>query len=92
MDILTVVLGLLGTAVGYLIPEGEEFMTNFAFYCLAGAVAYAVTETVRGRLANQVCFLACASGGARLGGCWAEFSCFETRSRKDRLMRLTTLS
>ncbi|CAM9239200.1 unnamed protein product [Ascophyllum nodosum] len=61
VDILTVVLGLLGTAVGYLIPEGEEFMTNFAFYCLAGAVAYAVTETVRGRLANQIPLISAAA-------------------------------
>ena len=54
MDILTVVLGLLGTAAGYVTPEGEQFMTNFAFYCLVGAVAYAVAETARGRMANQV--------------------------------------
>lgn len=54
VDILTVVLGLLGTAAGYVMPEGEQFMTNFAFYCLVGAVAYAVAETARGRKANQV--------------------------------------
>lgn len=54
VDILTVVLGLLGTAAGYVTPEGEQFMTNFAFYCLVGAVAYAVAETARGRMANQV--------------------------------------
>lgn len=51
---MTVVLGLLGTAAGYVTPEGEQFMSNFAFYCLIGAVAYAVAETARGRVANQV--------------------------------------
>lgn len=56
VDILTVVLGLLGTAAGYVAPEGEQFFTNFAFYCLVGAVAYAVAETARGKVANQVIF------------------------------------
>lgn len=56
VDILTVVLGLLGTAAGYVAPEGEQFVTNFAFYCLVGAVAYAVAETARGKMANQVIF------------------------------------
>lgn len=59
MDISTVVLGLLGTAVGGFIPEGEEFMTNFAFYCLIGMVAYSVAETAKGRVANQVSNLYC---------------------------------
>lgn len=73
VDILTVVLGLLGTAAGYVMPEGEQFMTNFAFYCLVGAVVYAVAETARGRMANQVCVDACvyvvfsSEGGHVLG-------------------------
>lgn len=70
MDILTVVLGLLGTAVGYFNPEGEKFMTNFAFYCLAGAVVYAVSETVRGRVANQV--LVCVQRQWKGEPCWKD--------------------
>eukprot|EP00903_Cladosiphon_okamuranus_P006062 g5977.t1 len=61
VDILTVVLGLLGTAAGYVTPEGEQFMTNFAFYCLVGAVAYAVAETARGRKANQIPLISAAA-------------------------------
>lgn len=54
VDVCTIVLGLLGSAVGYLDPEGEQVLTNFAFYCLVAAVVYAVVETVRGRTANEV--------------------------------------
>ncbi|CAN0154493.1 unnamed protein product [Laminaria digitata] len=61
VDILTVVLGLLGTAVGTLVPEGEQFLTNFSFYCLAAAVAYAVGETARGRVANQIPLISAAA-------------------------------
>ncbi|CAM9398949.1 unnamed protein product, partial [Hapterophycus canaliculatus] len=52
---------LLGTAAGYVTPEGEQFMTNFAFYCLVGAVAYAVAETARGRKANQIPLISAAA-------------------------------
>ncbi|CAB1117364.1 unnamed protein product [Ectocarpus sp. CCAP 1310/34] len=61
VDILTVVLGLLGTAAGYVAPEGEQFVTNFAFYCLVGAVAYAVAETARGKMANQIPLISAAA-------------------------------
>ncbi|CAN0170609.1 unnamed protein product [Ectocarpus sp. 12 AP-2014] len=67
VDILTVVLGLLGTAAGYVAPEGEEFVTNFAFYCLVGAVAYAVAETARGKIANQQIPLISAAAEIQLG-------------------------
>ncbi|CAN0303427.1 unnamed protein product [Ectocarpus sp. 12 AP-2014] len=67
VDILTVVLGLLGTAAGYVAPEGEEFVTNFAFYCLVGAVAYAVAETARGKMANQQIPLISAAAEIQLG-------------------------
>ncbi|CAM9782030.1 unnamed protein product, partial [Ectocarpus fasciculatus] len=67
VDILTVVLGLLGTAAGYVAPEGEQFVTNFAFYCLVGAVAYAVAETARGKMANQQIPLISAAAEIQLG-------------------------
>ncbi|CAM9775572.1 unnamed protein product [Ectocarpus sp. 6 AP-2014] len=67
VDILTVVLGLLGTAAGYVAPEGEQFVTNFAFYCLVGAVAYAVAETAKGKMANQQIPLISAAAEIQLG-------------------------
>lgn len=52
---MSIVLGLFGSGLGLIVPDGgTEVVTNFSFYCLVAAVAYATTENVRGRVPNQV--------------------------------------
>lgn len=62
VDVLSIVLGLFGSGLGLIVPDGgTEVVTNFSFYCLVAAVAYATTENVRGRVPNQIPIISAAA-------------------------------